>query len=180
MGMLYEFRCSRCNPRIPPEEMDERQRFELEFHDMGTPLGCGLGYPYVCKGIYQDMGQGKYGPEARKTVKRMFRPGIYHSRDVHVCEKCENWKIADNIKICRRKSLLPEWGSALDREREAAAGPRLKPLCFLDVKEWEVVWDLAHSCDRCGGRMIPRRDPKNLKCRTCGGPIEVRVVGHWD
>ena len=181
MGMLYDFRCPRCNPRISVEEMDELEGLAYgHIRDRGEPLGCGLGYPLVCKNIYQGIRKGEYGQEARKIVRWMIRPGIYHSRDIHVCENCGDWKPTDNIKICRRKPGIPDRGSSLDREREKMAGPLLRPICYLNEREWDVVWENSHSCSRCGGRMIPRQEPENLKCRKCGGILEVTIVGHWD
>ena len=180
MGMLYEFRCPECEARRSRPERAGGDEPTLHIPPMGEALGCGLGYPYVCKSIYGKIREGEYGPEARKAMRWMIRPGIYHSRDVHVCEKCGNWTIGDTVKICRLKIGQTDQGSPLDKRREAQAGPMLRPICWLDETKWDVVWENTHACSRCGERMIPRREPKNLKCRTCGGQIEVSIVGHWD
>ena len=180
MGALYEFHCHNCDGPKKRNELPEEEELLFFHRPSGTPLGCGLSYPYVCKSIYQDIRKGKLGPEARKTMFWMRKPGIYHSTDVHVCENCEKWEIRENIKICRLKPGKSDRGSAIDDARDAQAGRRLKPLCYLDRDKWVVVWEKKHSCKACGGRLIPRNRPENLKCNCCGGPLEVSLTGHWD
>ena len=174
MGALYDFHCPVCDGK--------RQEPDIPWmpFERGTPLGCGLSYPYVCKNIYEDIRKGRLGVDAQKALRRMLKPAIYHSADVFVCESCKKWKAADNIKICRLKPGKSDRGSALDRERDAQAGPRLKPLCYLDREIYHVVWENTHTCAHCGGRMHPQPRAENLTCNRCGSPLEISVVGHWD
>ena len=180
MGALYEFCCPKCDPPRAAAGQKDEVDIPFFFGERGTPLGCGLSYPYVCKNIYESIRKGELGKEAKRAMRWMVKPGIYHSRDVHVCENCEKWKIADDIKICRLKKGKSDRGSSIDDERDAQAGPNLKPLCYLDLEKWDVVWENTHSCDHCGGRMRPRTRPENLKCNRCGSPLEVTITGHWD
>ena len=62
MGALYDFRCPVCDSKRQEPEIPW-----MEF-DRGLPLGCGLGYPYVCKAIYKDIRRGKLGDEANKAL----------------------------------------------------------------------------------------------------------------
>ena len=170
MGTIYRFRCPVCDP---PQRKEAARR-------SGTPLGCGLNYPYVCKAVYGRIRKGELGGDAKKALRRMLRPAIYQQTVVFRCEKCGKWKVEQDIKICRLKKGKTDRGSALDRKREALAGLRLKPLCYLDRSLYDVVWEASYPCAHCGGPTLPLPEPENLNCNRCGQPLEITMTGLWD
>ncbi len=177
MGMFYVFHCPQCSPSSAAHESKISSMFR---GPAGVPLGCGLRYPYVCKTYYEKIREGKLGPEAKKAMAWIRRPGIYHNHSVHVCESCEKWRVENDIKICRLKPGKSVGGSSMDRDRFKQAGPQLYPLCVLEPEIWKVVWETEYRCEYCGGKMHPVTEPKNLKCKRCGTPLEITITGHWD
>ena len=181
MGEFYNFHCPVCDAKPANQEPAPEDVFVYEPLISGTPLGCGLSYPYVCKSIGESIRKGKLGAEAKRTVRWIYRPAIYHQKVVFVCADCGKWHIDDDIRICRRKKGVKkhEKGS-LDWRRDQQAGPRVEPLCYLDKERYNILWEKESPCPYCGGKTEPQRRPENLNCNQCGTPLKIRCVGNWD
>lgn len=180
VGEIYRFYCPVCNER--PDEAFSSMNTRNIWPDRpaGRALGCGLNYPNVCKILYRKIRRGDFGPKARGTLRWMLKPGIYHQRAVFVCEDCGGWRIEDDVKICKTKpGKKHPRGSFTDRKREAAAGPWLRPMCYVNESVYDVVWEAEYRCP-CGGRMGPVRMPYRLKCNNCHNSLEVTMMGTWD
>lgn len=179
MGAFYSISCPVCDA---PREREHNTPFAVSFHHPdGIMLGCGLRYPEVCQAIYHDIRKGKYGKEARKAMRWMFRPAIYSQRAIFVCRDCGGWQTGDDIRLCRLRPGRKEApGSCLDRERQRRVKVNMKALCYLDPKEYDVVWQQKYPCSRCGGETGVEDDLNKLTCRRCGQPMKVMCTGHWD
>lgn len=178
MGAFYDISCPVCDAPTEPVQPDP---FDFpSYFPSGTRLGCGLRYPEVCESIYHDIRKGKYGAEAKKAMRWMIRPAIYSCISVYVCGDCGRWQPGEEVKICRlKKGRTENPGSSLDRERQARVKANMKALCYLDEKEYDVVWENKYPCNRCGGETTIR-DVRQLRCHRCGGPMTAKCTGHWD
>lgn len=181
MGAFYDIRCPVCEPRTEKPAPDYPDPFEMQFYrPSGIMLGCGLSYPEVCESVYHDIRQSKLGKDAQKAMRWMFRPAVYVSRELFVCKDCGRWQSRDDIRLCRLKpGRIENRGSSIDQARQRRVKANVKALCYLDEKEYDVVWEAKYPCAHCGGETAVR-DVKELRCHRCGGPMDARCTGHWD